>query len=214
MKDKPKELPPDVPAWILTYSNVITLLMTFFILLLTFSTNEPEHFERMQVSMFGTAGSSGFAGPVDIAKESIMSRVRPPAARMTVRGAEMPPINQDPGAEAMKAGLNGLEDSKMAHSSRQHVFQMSTNLLVDEEENLSAMGIQILRMFGRQLAAFPYELNVQLDRADDIPTAIKFAQFLINHQKLAPGRIGISLAKSPNEKGRLTRFMLTRPGQE
>ena len=214
MKDKPKEPPPDIPTWIMTYSDVITLLMTFFILLLTFSTNEPEQFERMQVSMFGTAGAAGFAGPVEISKESLFSRVPPRAARMTVRGAEMPPIHQDTSGESVKQGLTGLEETKLAHSSRQHVFQVSTTLLVDADGNISTLGLQILRLFARQLAAFPYDFHVQVDRGDDIPAALSFAQFLINHQKLAPGRVGISLAKSPNPKGRSTRFVLSRTGQD
>ena len=45
----------EVPTWFMTYSDVITLLMTFFILLLTFATNEPESFERMH-SIDGLSG--------------------------------------------------------------------------------------------------------------------------------------------------------------
>ena len=59
---KPPDKPDDIPAWFMTYSDVITLLMTFFILLMTFATNEPERFERMQVSMFGGSGATGLAG--------------------------------------------------------------------------------------------------------------------------------------------------------
>ena len=40
----------EIPAWFMTYSDVITLLMTFFILLLTFSTTEPERFEKVRSS--------------------------------------------------------------------------------------------------------------------------------------------------------------------
>ena len=41
----------------MTFSDVITLLMTFFILLLTFATNEPESFSRIETSMFGGGGT-------------------------------------------------------------------------------------------------------------------------------------------------------------
>ena len=50
MREKPLPEPPDdVPLWFMTYSDVITLMMTFFILLLTFSTSDPERFEQMKV---------------------------------------------------------------------------------------------------------------------------------------------------------------------
>ena len=63
MKEKPPPDPPeDVPLWFMTYSDVITLMMTFFILLLTFATNEPERFEQMKISVFGASGASGIAG--------------------------------------------------------------------------------------------------------------------------------------------------------
>ena len=39
----------DIPAWFMTYSDVITLLMTFFILLLTFATTEPERFRKIDI---------------------------------------------------------------------------------------------------------------------------------------------------------------------
>jgi len=64
-RDKPEEPNSgDIPAWFMTYSDVITLLMTFFILLMTFSTTEPENFGRMQVVMFGGGNSSGVARQV------------------------------------------------------------------------------------------------------------------------------------------------------
>ena len=41
MREKqPPPKPDEIPAWFMTYSDVITLLMTFFILLLTFATQD------------------------------------------------------------------------------------------------------------------------------------------------------------------------------
>ena len=50
----PEEPEDDVPAWVMTFSDVITLLMTFFILLLTFATNTPETFDRLRIAEVGT----------------------------------------------------------------------------------------------------------------------------------------------------------------
>ncbi len=52
----------DIPAWFMTYSDVITLLMTFFILLLTFSTTEPERFEKVRATTFSAGGATGLIG--------------------------------------------------------------------------------------------------------------------------------------------------------
>ena len=46
----------------MTYSDVITLLMTFFILLLTFATTEPERFEKSISSTFAKGAATGTVG--------------------------------------------------------------------------------------------------------------------------------------------------------
>ena len=73
----------DVPVWFMTYSDVITLLMTFFILLLTFASSEPEKFRRMQSVMFGGASGTGSAGgELDaLDNDAYVLRQRPPASR-------------------------------------------------------------------------------------------------------------------------------------
>ena len=53
----------DIPEWIVTYSDTITLLMTFFILLLTFATSEPEKFQQLQSVMFGGSRATGMVAP-------------------------------------------------------------------------------------------------------------------------------------------------------
>ncbi len=111
-----KRTPPpskigEVPMWFMTYSDVITLLMTFFILLLTFATNEPESFERIKTSVFGGNRSDGVAGTTSDGdeKDSWVVRVRPRSGRMTLRGSETPPIEMDAPENALDDGLAGLE---------------------------------------------------------------------------------------------------------
>ncbi len=100
-KERPPQKKEDVPAWFMTYSDVITLLMTFFILLLTFSTNEPEFLDTIRISMFGGTGATGVAGVREdgMERDSYVVRVRPSLARMVMRGSEMPPISDDVDSE-------------------------------------------------------------------------------------------------------------------
>ena len=112
---KEKPLPPpadDIPAWFMTYSDVITLLMTFFILLLTFATSEPESFERMQMTVFGGGGATGIAGETDtpLDKDAIVARFRPKSSRVTVRGSETPPRDREPVSTSLAKGLEGLHE--------------------------------------------------------------------------------------------------------
>jgi chemotaxis protein MotB len=53
---KPPDEPPGAPAWMMTFSDITTLLLTFFILIMTFSTIEKEQFEKAKGSFKGALG--------------------------------------------------------------------------------------------------------------------------------------------------------------
>ena len=56
-RKKPKEPPPpSCPEWMVTFSDVISLLVTFFVLILTFSTLEIEELEKITGSLKGSFG--------------------------------------------------------------------------------------------------------------------------------------------------------------
>ena len=135
-REKPPPDPPeDVPLWFVTYSDVITLLMTFFILLLTFASSEPESFERMQVSLFGGGGATGIAGPPQgpMEKDAIALRERPRSSRMTNRGSEMPAIHKDPALKSLSEGIKGMEETNQNLMDLSHSIRMPTNLLVSDD---------------------------------------------------------------------------------
>ena len=110
-RQKPFEEPADdVPAWVMTFSDVITLLMTFFILLLTFATNTPETFDRLQVTMFGGGGSTGFVSEVEgMDRDELLTRMRARVGRTTAAGSAMPPLYSDPTFASLEKNFAGLE---------------------------------------------------------------------------------------------------------
>jgi hypothetical protein len=190
-----------VPLWFLTYSDVITLLMTFFILLLTFSTSEPEHFERMQASLFGGGGATGIAGAPQgsMVLDAIAMRVRPSAGRATLRGSEMPPHYSDPELTSLSTGLSQLEQDNGFDPLESHraLSQMAMFLT---DAGITPVGEQRLHMFAQQMKRGPY--TTVLEVADNA-TALRvlvLAQHLVEKERVPAGRIAISVA--PNAVGR------------
>ncbi len=55
-KEKPKMEEPTAPFWLVTFSDMVTLLMVFFILILSFSTIQLEKFKGAMSSMKGALG--------------------------------------------------------------------------------------------------------------------------------------------------------------
>ncbi|MCK5557820.1 MAG: flagellar motor protein MotB, partial [Candidatus Hydrogenedentes bacterium] len=44
---------PRVPGWVVTYGDMMSLLLTFFVLLISFSTIKKEEFEKAMASFQG-----------------------------------------------------------------------------------------------------------------------------------------------------------------
>lgn len=198
----------ELPAWLMTYSDVITLMMTFFILLLTFSTTEKENFERLQVAMFSGGSSSGFAGRDKNNQDSMLYRERPRTARQTARGAEMPPMDEDPTLEALRKGLKSLEEEPRDPSSSR-AMTMSLPLLVDSEGVITNRGKQTMRMLAIQLRRFPLSIRMQVTEDDEISHAIALALNLTEKQAILPGRIAVEKDEQ-GARGKI-RMILSRP---
>jgi flagellar motor protein MotB len=194
-KNRPPEPEGELPAWLMTYSDVITLMMTFFILLMTFSTTEPENFERLQVAMFSGGDASGFVGEGKISEDSLVVRERPRSARKAQRGTEMPPSHADATTGTLKKGLASLEtDPRDPTSSRSVTLRLP--MLVDSGGEVSGFGEQMLKMFARQLARFPLELTFNVSRDEDAGRAVALAMHLTEKQGILPGRVAVGVDRS------------------
>ena len=206
----PKE---DIPAWFMTYSDVITLLMTFFILLLTFSTTEPERFEKAQSSPFSTGGATGLAGELidGLIKDSMISRVRPPAARIAMRGAEMPPIMQNTAKETFGKGLESLDAKYRKHNEMtSHHFDVDFNRLFDSQDNLTIQGKQICRTLAVQLRNLPFQVSFQFTQSANSPRVIKLMEFLFREEKTRPGQVALSFVEKDDLSSDKLRILVKR----
>ena len=202
----------DIPAWFMTYSDVITLLMTFFILLLTFATNEPERFERIQVSMFGEGGSTGIAGhKLDgIERDSWVYRIRPRSARMVMRGTEMPPFKNDPTIAKASGELAGIEDPGDIDLSRTFKIELPLNHLIDANGQITDKGEQIARMISKQLRHIPFEGHLEFNEKRHTDRAVAFADHLYHVERIRPGQFGISFAPASEFKKDNVRIVFER----
>ena len=191
-KDKPQEPEGDLPAWLMTYSDVITLMMTFFILLMTFSTTEKENFERLQVAMFSGGDASGFVGDGKISEDALVVRERPRSARKAQRGSEMPPIHKDVTTETLKKGLESLKTNPRDPTANRTIT-MRLPMLVGSDGDISDFGEQMMKMLARQLNGFPLELTLDVSGDGDAGRAVALAMHLTEQQGILPGRVAVGV---------------------
>jgi hypothetical protein len=186
----------DVPSWFMTYSDVITLLMTFFILLLTFATKEPELFDTMRITMFGGSGATGVVGTRDdaVERDSLVVRVRPSVARMVMRGSEMPPIRDDTESTLRGSGLEGLDDEQQYDPSIARSIEVPLLLIVTRDGHITPAGRRQLDMLARQLRHMTLHASFQVTGEEQVSALIAIARYLVQHGKVPGGKIGTSLA--------------------
>lgn len=82
--------PPGAPAWMMTFSDITTLLLTFFILIMTFSSIEKEKFDKARGSLKGALGvvasTNERAKPMNEARQMAMNdRTRDEGAEIARR---------------------------------------------------------------------------------------------------------------------------------
>ena len=202
--------PPDVPVWFMTYSDVITLLMTFFILLLTFATNEPEHFARMQVAAFGGGSSTGLAGknnePFD--QNAILLRVRPKSSRLTIRGSETPPIESDPSYQSLDLGVQSLENPHELADTDRLSITIPLPVVIDENGEVTSVGHQQLRMISTQMRRMPLNVRLEVRRPQDAAACLALANALITRGHIAPGRVSVGAEVTSVAAGQLRLSLL------
>ncbi len=207
--DTPDDPPEDIPAWFMTYSDVITLLMTFFILLLTFATTEPERFEKVTASVFGAAGATGVAGHEHdkLDRNSWSQRIRPRAARIAMQGSEMPPIEKEMTTKAIGRGLEAIsEQASQKDVMKSYAFEMPLDKLVDRNLKLTQRGTQVAAKLSAQLRSLSIHCTFEISDRDMDQRVCALADYLYHVERARPGQIGTSVAD--NVTSRMVRIVI------
>ena len=88
-----------VPVWMLTYADTVTLLMCFFVMLMSFSTLDEEDLEKIRGSLIG---HFGIASEDRLSRDSLLTRRVLSSSQIHVDGYENPPEHDPIGYEAQK----------------------------------------------------------------------------------------------------------------
>jgi len=206
--------PMEIPKWFVTYSDVITLLMTFFILLLTFASSEPEELEKMQAASFGVVGSPGVVGsrPDAVDRNSPSVRYRPNIGRRTSRGSEVPPADIMPIGESAAKGLEALENSDEMASAERISTETLIAVLKDENGRMTPAAVQQFRMIAVQLRSLPLLAELQVSGPDDLDFTVGVARYLQDELQVPSGQLAVSVG-IPASGGATMKVMLTRTKQ-
>ena len=205
---EPKE---GIPSWFMTYSDVITLLMTFFILLLTFATNEPEFFSKVKVVSFGGGGSTGVAGESDklLDKNSVVLRNRPNSAAITTRGSETPSTENAPAKNSVSRGLKSLEFPDELADAERVKIESRLSLLEDAGGEITEQAVTQLRMLAIQLKNQPLAVHILVSDTEATDLCVKMGMILTQELGVVPGRVSVGVVDGTKVQSGSVQYLLS-----
>jgi len=212
-----------VPGWMVTFSDTITLLLTFFVLLLSFSGINKEKYGRMAGAL---QGYLGVAGRSRFNMDGLLVGPRLMAGRVFVEGYENPPeydpmkymqddirmrvqAHSEYVANALQYRLTeqGLE----LHVAMKDIFEPGLpHLRPDAGEILGVVGEAVRHLphpvrvqttsdpFGQGYTGRPIGTRLSLLRASEI------CRFLVEQSHVESARIQASVALAPNPESAMT----------
>jgi chemotaxis protein MotB len=206
-----EEAPPACPEWMVTFSDCMTLLLTFFVLLMTFASGADE-------GKFKRGGDSFQDGGVsltddDVKKTSVVAENGSVAPREVEEGSEAP-------MEAVEQLISGSRaNPKDNQSCSNKVFLISSESLFYGQSNvLKSEGKTTLRLIGQYIKMVQSRMVISESGSDmkegsaGLPRSLAIMQFLEKECKLERERMCISIygtaETTGNHQGRRTEISL------
>jgi len=159
---------PGIPTWFLTYADTVTLLMTFFVMLMSFSTLSEEKFEKVKGSLMAHLG---MVGQRRMSKDSLLLRRMLASSRMFVEGYENPP-EYDPIGQVERDFKVRIHTTSLANVLNYKVTRqgfeihiLAGALFEEGTAEFKSKASRVLNLVGAACRHLPHSLRV-LGRSD------------------------------------------------
>jgi len=199
---------PGAPAWMLTYADTVTLLMTFFVMLMSFSTFDTGKFSK---AMGALSGQLGIGRKDRLKCDSLLTRRNMNASRIHANGYENPPeydpLNYVAEQFDYLVRTNSLVNM-LRYKLTEHGFEVHLLPGAIFEEGTAELrrdAQRLLRVIGKAVAHIPHELRV-LATADlfyasayaapedlAVDRAAVVCDYLHREFDIAPGRLSLAV---------------------
>jgi flagellar motor protein MotB len=190
-------------SWLITYCDMITLLMACFIMIITFGSKEQDKYSPKKDSVLEGPGGTGWVGVAmrSMDRESIVWRQRPPLGRTSRQGSEQAPSYSQSadvlGAEVLK---NLANTKKIGDLSDNYDLDMPVETLFNSQGRVSDSGKQLLHAIAGNIRDLPYDMFMEASHTNDLPRLIKINQYLAEQEQMFPGRLAIGFKPTRNQQ--------------
>ena len=185
-------------GWLVTYCDMVTLLMACFIMVITFGNKEPDKFSRQRGSLAGGKGGRTcrrkkrrWIRPRSFGGSVRLSRASPRTAR------RCPPLYADPSPNLAAEVLRSLETPVLGTLADSYVMRVPIGLLFDNDGRLTPAGTHLLHAIAQNIRHLPYDMRFLVDNSTATPLAISICQQLAQKEGFHPGRLAVGVYSAP-----------------
>jgi chemotaxis protein MotB len=195
--------------WLVTYCDMITLLIAFFICILTFASKEngKQSNPKLRDSVIYGPGGTGAIGPKGANSDSIVWRQVLASANPQMMGSRSAPRYSDPQMTANEQVLDLLDHSTETALDDSFSMRVPLVVIMKDAKTLSPAGHRLLSNIAFALRQFPFDLIVQIEDRETFGTAFHLAKHLTELAGVHPSRAGVSLDETGPRRKDGVRFM-------
>jgi hypothetical protein len=201
-------------SWIVTYCDMITLLIAFFICILTFASKEngKGNQRRLRDSVLYGLEGTGIAGPVTkpgVADEFMWRQVLL-SANPGDTGSALPPLYSDPKMDITTRALDMLEDQSTESFEDGYKVALPLSLIFDAANKLTPSGQNLLRSLGDNVRHLPFVVLIQVHGKAELKQAVVLAERLIRFEGIDPSQVGLGIAEPGRVREKTVRLVFLR----
>ena len=153
----------------LTYSDTVTLLLTFFVMMMTFSSPEPETFQQFAGGFRpGNSPAESFPGSPDGGNLAGDER-RLAASRLTQEGAEKPPLYDEASLDELRYYYPEMKVAEAEKFLGARVLRIPVAELFAQDGALSGRGRELLNGVVKITTAATYSVVVRVQAEEAAP---------------------------------------------
>lgn len=181
-RDRGGEEPKKAPAWLSSYGDMITNLMTFFVLLVTFSSKSEGEFRQFKGGLFsGPLEGLGLllsaSGPEDNFRSDVLEREATAEGRNPHIGSRMPPRYQEELLESAATLHSLLSAAEPDENVGAMTLRLPTDALLKDGE-LTPAAHQLLDSLATVFNRLPYDIQFLGSSDVDARAAVRLAHGL------------------------------------
>lgn len=191
MAKKVKKQPAGAPMWMVTFSDMVTLLLTFFVLLLSMANMDQVKFNKAADSLAGAFGVMGSSDKTEVTTPKVVS---------------FTPVNDDFTSQVYRRLKTKLRELKLNKKVKLVKDRGAVVLRIDEsilfasgQKDLNPEAFPVLRKVAELVRPLPLKLKVEGhtdDRGDELANwdlsvsrAVSVLRFLAGNQLVSLDRL-------------------------